>query len=255
MSLPPPPLATSQALEQEETVAVLNRRFSDADARDIIATACNELFVDRVATVSSFGAEAVALLHLVANVARATPVIFLDTGKHFSETTEYAKRLSAELGLWVHVVVSPGRQRLEVEDPNGDLHARDSDRCCYVRKTFPMLQALKPYRAFFTGRKQFQTSARAGMTPFEVFGRWVRINPLWSWSAQQIQAYINDHRLPRHPLVTQGYLSIGCAPCTKPVERGEDARGGRWADSEKSECGIHLDASGKFKRATADPAK
>lgn len=94
--------------------------------------------------------------------------------------------------------------------------------------------------SIITGRKRFQTAERAGLAAFEVFEGRIRINPLHDWSPEQLSARLQSENLPRHPLVDQGYLSIGCWPCTRPVEPGADARSGRWADAEKTECGIHL---------------
>jgi phosphoadenosine phosphosulfate reductase len=178
--------------------------------------------------------------------------VFLDTDKHFPETHTYLSTLIKDLGLRVVVTAYPQKTRIEVEDPAGDLHARDQDRCCHIRKTQPMLQALRPYRAFLTGRKRSQTSARAELKPFEAFGQWVRVNPLWNWSREQIDAYFEEHELPKHELVSRRFLSIGCAPCTRAVAEGEDERAGRWAGTQKTECGIHINPDGTIVRPEAD---
>jgi len=243
-----PTYSTVDAIGLADRVEALNNRYSEATATDIIHTACVELFPDRMAAVSSFGAEAAVLLHMIAETSPATPVVFLDTHKHFSATREYVGELARELGLGVVVTAYPSKGQTEADDPDGGLCAHDTDRCCHIRKTLPMMRALRPYRAFFTGRKRFQTDKRQDMQPFEAYGRWIRINPLWRWNAGELRAYMEKHRLPKHPLVADGYLSIGCAPCTKPVEVGQDPRAGRWADEEKTECGIHIMPDGRIQR-------
>jgi phosphoadenosine phosphosulfate reductase len=245
-----PSLSTNDALKTKSRAEELTRRYENQSAHDIVRDSCAELFPNRVAAVSSFGAEAAILLHMISEVAPATPIIFLDTDKHFSETSSYVTRLTRELGLGVLVSAYPGKAEVEAEDPAGTLCSRDVDRCCHIRKTLPMMRALRPYQAYFTGRKQFQTQDRQSMASFEVYGRWLRINPLWNWGAEQVQDYFSTHNLPTHPLVSEGYRSIGCQPCTRAVKEDEDPRAGRWADSEKTECGIHITPDGKVIRTT-----
>ena len=127
-------------------------------------------------------------------------------------------------------------------DPDGTLHQRDTDACCTLRKTVPLQQALKAFDGWITGRKRFQTGKRAALDFFEAeagTGR-IKVNPLAHWAPEDVKAYMIENRLPRHPLVAEGYPSIGCAPCTSPVAPGEDPRAGRWRDQEKDECGIHF---------------
>lgn len=245
---PSPTFSTSESLAQSARVEALNKRYESTSAQEIIRAACVEMFFDRIAVVSSFGAEAAVLLHMISHISSATPVIFLDTGKHYQQTIDYVRRLVSELGLGVLVTAYPSKHQLASDDPKGDLHVRNPDMCCHIRKTLPLLRALRPYDAFFTGRKRFQTETRSAMTPFEAFGRWIRINPLWNWNAGEIRVYFDRYGLPSHPLTEDGYLSIGCEPCTRPVKKGESTRAGRWADSDKTECGIHLTSDGQIKR-------
>jgi len=116
----------------------------------------------------------------------------------------------------------------------------DRDGCCHMRKVEPLARAVAPYRAWFTGRKQFQASTRTALPIFETVGPRVRINPLARWRSADLAAYMTRHDLPAHPLVERGYRSIGCQACTRPVEKDEDERAGRWAGTAKIECGIHL---------------
>ncbi len=196
----------------------------------------------RTALVSSFGAESVVLLHMVASVDPDIPVIFLDTLAHFPATLAYRELLVRQLGLRDVRSAAPELRMLGRIDPRGDLHRSDPDVCCHFRKTEPLDAALAGFDAWITGRKRFQGGQRQALPVFEAeqaSGR-IKINPLVEWSAEDLEAYRKAYDLPAHPLVDQGYRSIGCAPCTRPVAEGEDPRAGRWAGSSKTECGIHV---------------
>ena len=196
----------------------------------------------RTALVSSFGAESVVLLHMAAVVDPALPVVFLETGKHFPETLAYRDRLVRDLGLRDVRAVRPDRLALLQNDRHGRLFAEDPDLCCHIRKTEPLEDALRGFAAWITGRKRFQGGLRADLPVIETepsTGR-LKLNPLASWSAERLEAYRAAHGLPPHPLIGEGYRSIGCAPCTRPVRPGESPRAGRWSGIDKVECGIHL---------------
>lgn len=198
------------------------------------------VFPRRIALVSSFGTESAVLLHLVSEIDRAAPVIFLDTGKLFPETLQYRDALVARLGLQDVRSVQPNERALAMADPAGTLWQADPDICCWQRKVEPLDEALAGFPAWITGRKRFQGGLRAVLPLIEREGDRVKVNALASWSAEQLHRYIDQHGLPRHPLEAQGYRSIGCAPCTRPTAPGQDARDGRWAGRSKTECGIHV---------------
>ncbi len=196
--------------------------------------------------VSSFGAESVVLLDMVATVDPTTPVIFLDTGKLFPETHAYREEVTVLLGLSDVRLAAPMAGRLQRHDPVGDLWRREADMCCEIRKTEPLDQALDGFAAWITGRKRFQGSARASLEAIEadaLAGR-MKINPLARWSGEDVERYRLLRDLPAHPLVAEGYRSIGCEPCTRPTKDGEDPRAGRWWGLDKTECGIHRAAPG-----------
>ncbi len=201
-----------------------------------------DLFPGRIALVSSFGADSAVLLHMVAEIDTAVPVLFIDTGVLFPETLAYRDSLVSRLGLSNVITIGPSRERLAQEDPETFLWARDPDRCCHIRKVLPLAEALEGFEAWITGRKQFQAGTRASLPLLETDGERMKINPLADWSMQDIEAYLATHALPRHPLVAKGYPSIGCIPCTTPVKPGEDPRSGRWRDKGKVECGLHTQA-------------
>ncbi len=227
------------SLDIDDYARSLDARLQGKPAEDILRVAITELFPGQIALVSSFGAEAAVLLHLVAQVDRATPVLFLETGKLFDETLAYRNRLADRLGLSDVRNLRPDPRALAVHDEGGTLWFRDADACCRIRKVEPLERGLKPFAASINGRKRFQAATRSAIPLVEADGARLKFNPLAAWGPAEIEAYFIRHDLPRHPLVAQGYPSIGCAPCTQPVQAGEDARAGRWRDSDKTECGIH----------------
>ncbi len=225
-------------------LALLQAKAKNRDARGILELALKEEFPGQAAVVSSFGSESVVLLHLIAQVDPATPVIFLNTGKLFGETLRYRDRLQDELGLTDIRSIGPNPADRAAFDPEGTLWAKSTDACCNFRKVAPLRHALNGFAAQITGRKKFQTNARATMEPVEYFEGRFRFNPLADWTLADIENYAAEHNLPRHPLVEDGYPSIGCMPCTRRIQSGESYRDGRWAGTDKDECGIHIGLDG-----------
>jgi phosphoadenosine phosphosulfate reductase len=211
-----------------------------SDAQTVLKHALDDVQIGPVSLVSSFGAESVVLLHMVAQINPATPVIFLDTEMLFDATLTYQRTLSAQLGLSDVRVVTPARDQVLQHDVDGLLHQADVDACCDLRKTVPLQRALTGFGGWITGRKQYQSGQRANLPLFEKDGRKIKINPLAQWDAAMVRRYIAAHDLPRHPMVAQGFPSIGCWPCTTRVSDIEDPRAGRWRDTPKTECGIHV---------------
>jgi phosphoadenosine phosphosulfate reductase len=221
----------------------LQHQLGFAPPRQVLSAALKEIFPGRIAVVSSFGAESSVLLHLVAGIDAGTPVLFVDTGRHFTETLEYRARLIEHLGLTDVRSVGPSAEEVARLDADLSRAVWDPDGCCAFRKIAPLERALAGFEAWVTGRKRFQASTRLDLPVFEHDGAHVKVNPLASWTLSDIVDYVAVHRLPPHPLVSRGYASIGCAPCTSMVETGEDQRAGRWRGSEKTECGIHRSPS------------
>ncbi len=219
----------------------LEGKFARVKAGSLLRLAIEDLFPGRIALVSSFGADSAVLLHMISGVDKRTPVIFVDTGQHFPETLAYRDELVERLGLENVIVADPDPATLAAEDPEKFLFASDPDRCCDIRKVQPLATALEGYEAWITGRKGFQSTTRARVPLFEAEGERVKVNPLVSWTASDLLAYIREAELPPHPLVAKGYPSIGCLPCTSPVKPGEDVRAGRWRGRGKTECGIHTE--------------
>ena len=224
--------------EPAALVAELNRRYRHHAATEVLRGALRD--AGRVALVSSFGAESVVLLHMLAVTDRTCPVLFIDTEMLFTETLVYQQEVTERLGLRNLRIIRS--EEIATGDPDGRLHVSDPNACCALRKTRPLNRALDGFDAWITGRKRFQSGTRAALDFFEAergTGR-IKINPLAHWAPEDVRDYMTENRLPRHPLVAQGYPSIGCAPCTSPVAEGEDPRAGRWRDSDKDECGIHF---------------
>jgi phosphoadenosine phosphosulfate reductase len=208
-----------------------NRRFDGAPPEKTIAWAA-ERFGDGLVLASSFND--CVLIDLVARTAPHVPIVFLDTQYHFDETLEYVEAVRARYDLNLKVMTPT----IEPDDRWLD----DPDGCCGARKVVPMARALSGKRAWMTGlrRDEAATRANAPIVAWDVSRGLVKVNPIATWSDQDVIGYARDRGLPEHPLRDQGYESIGCWPCTRPVEDGEDARAGRWSGRDKVECGLHV---------------
>ncbi|MEX0284400.1 MAG: phosphoadenylyl-sulfate reductase [Paracoccaceae bacterium] len=223
-----------------QRVAELNTQFRHHSATEVMRHTVSHL--GKVALVSSFGAESVVLLHMMAVSRPETPVLFVDTQMLFTETLVYQQELAERLNLSNIQIVRARHLDVASRDRDGTLHQRDTDACCALRKVEPLQNALAGFDGWITGRKRFQSGTRQTLEFFEVeddSGR-IKVNPLAHWDPEDVRTYMDENRLPRHPLVAQGYPSIGCAPCTSPVAEGEDPRAGRWRGANKEECGIHF---------------
>jgi phosphoadenosine phosphosulfate reductase len=217
--------------------------FGQLDGQELLAAMVCRAFPGRIALVSSFGAEAALLLAMLADIDRHVPVIFLDTGKHFLETLMYRDVLVRRFGFSHVRTIKPEPADLKMSDPTGELWRTDPDQCCHLRKVLPLKRALAPFGAWITGRKRFQGAGRATLAAVEYVGDQVKVNPLANWTPDQVKTAFRARGLPAHPLAGQGYPSIGCATCTRRATGGPGTREGRWADRDKSECGIHLQNS------------
>ena len=218
---------------------VLNEQLRDAHPAEVLRAALTE-YAGHIAVVSSFGAESAVLLHLAAQVDPSVPVLFLDTGMLFGQTLDYRRNLAKQLGLTDVRDLRPQFQDLAATDPNANLYKTDTDACCHIRKVLPLDRALADFDAWITGRKRFHGGDRLRLQVVETAEGKLKFNPLANWSKAELDAYAAEHDLPAHPLVQFGYPSVGCWPCTSPVEEGQDVRAGRWAGQDKTECGIHV---------------
>lgn len=223
----------------------LQQDYGHLSGEELLKPVIRKAFPGRIALVSSFGAESAVLCHMVAQVDPETPVLFVDTNKLFAETLAYKEQLVERLGLTNTFTVRPTGEAEAMFDPDGALHQRNPDDCCDFRKTGPLERALRGYQAWITGRKRYHGGQRRALPALEMADWRIKINPLADWGPKDIDAYFRAHDLPRHPLVAQGFLSVGCIPCTTPVADGEDPRAGRWRGADKTECGIHWSYNGR----------
>ena len=229
---------TEEAVEPSQA-ATLDRALRDAPPAKVIEAALKVVGREHLALVSSFGTESAALLKVMADVDPAIPVVFLDTGWLFEETLAYRDTLIATLGLRDVRSIKPLDETLSREDPDRELWFTDPDACCRIRKVEPLARALKPFSAWINGRKRFQGGARAEIPVVEDDGTKLKFNPFANVAREEIEAIYQLAKLPPHPLVASGYLSVGCMPCSSRTAPDEDARAGRWRGRTKSECGIH----------------
>jgi phosphoadenosine phosphosulfate reductase len=202
--------------------------------------------IDRLAVASSFQSSGLVILHLLRNIRPDVPVLFLDTGFHFPETLEFRARIEDEWDLnVVDLRGEHGSVERQAELYGPELFGRDPDQCCFINKVQPLQRALEGYDAWISGIRRDQSPLRAGTPLVEAQllpsgNEVLKIHPLAGWSKDDVGSYVRDHGIPTHPLLENGYRSIGCWPCTRAVEPDEDERAGRWAGSVKTECGIHL---------------
>lgn len=217
----------------------LNTRFAGVDALTMLKAVFAEGLAGHVAVVSSFGTESAVLLDLVAKADRNIPVIFVDTMKMFAETLAYRESLIARFGFTDSRTVQPDLAVLAKRDETGLRWSYDPDGCCDIRKVEPLKRAKDGLDAWISGRKAFQSTTRQKLPRFEIEDGRLKINPLGDWTKDDLDSWFEANDLPRHPLEAQGYLSVGCEPCTSKVLPGEDPRAGRWRGWDKVECGIH----------------
>lgn len=199
-----------------------------------------DTFGPRLVMTSSFGLSGVALIDMMQAICRDVPVVFVDTGFLFEETLRTRRRLEAAYRIQVLEFRSPLSVEMQANLYGPDLPRRWPDLCCTLRKVEPMHRAMEELQpaAVINGRARFQARTRRDLPVVEWDQTPVRINPLASWSQQQIEQYVAAHRVPYNPLHDRGYPSVGCRPCTQPVASTEDVRAGRWAGLGKIECGL-----------------
>ena len=222
-----------------DSAAAINARFDGVETTEMLHRLFDEPPWDDLALVSSFGAESAVLLHMVSQIDKSVPLIFVNTQKIFGETLAYRDELAERLGFTDMRVYRPDPYLLAQKDATSLRWSYDPDGCCDLRKVEPLRRALAPFDAWISGRKGFQGKTRNALPRFEEDEGRLKINPLADWDKARLDAYFAEHKLPRHPLEAQGYPSIGCAPCTSQVQLGEDPRAGRWRGWDKTECGIH----------------
>jgi len=236
-------------------VDALNDKYKGATPQQLIRGLLEDDFPGQVSLVSSFGTESAVLLHMAGQVDPDIDVVFVNTGKLFGETIKYKNKLIDTIGLRNVRTIMPKPALLDQNDPTGVLWSQSTDRCCYTRKVEPMQRALKDVNIWISGRKGFHGGDRTNLPLFELIEGRIKVNPLAGWQKSNLDHYFQAYALPKHPLEADGYLSVGCMPCTSPVSEGEDIRAGRWRGTDKTECGIHLPAGRSTRRSILPAAR
>ena len=243
------PLKSEYRLALEAGAQALDAALHGLDAAGAVRRVLADIYHGESCVVSSFGAESAVILHLVAQAKPDTPVLFMDTGQLFGETLAYRNALAERLGLTDVRTLTPNPDHVQADDPDGVLHKTNPDLCCHIRKTLPLIHALRPFKVWISGRKRHHGGERAALPRVEIQDGKLKLNPLFDWSREEINAYFEAHDLPPHPMVADGYPSIGCLPCTSQVkDPSDDPRAGRWAGQDKTECGIHIAEDGTITR-------
>jgi phosphoadenosine phosphosulfate reductase len=226
---------------EAEELALIALELREKPPADILAWAV-ERYSPRLVVVSNYGPGTLVVLHHLADMGRDVPVLHLNTGFEFPETEVLGRKLEERYGLRIREIV-PEMTVEEQERVHGpELYRTNPDYCCYLRKALPLDKALQGYDAWVTGIRKSQSETRRGVSVVEWDGRheMVKVNPLAEWTSEQVWECIRENGIPYHPLHHAGYRSIGCWPCTRPTQEGEDERAGRWHGLAKTECGIHL---------------
>lgn len=232
--------ARRTSAELQALVARAQAESSSWSAADVVAWTARH-FAGRVAVACSMAGDTV-VPHLMAQSLPGVDVLFLQTGYHFAETVATRDALAAAAPVTI-VNVLPALTVAEQDARYGaKLHDRDAAQCCQLRKVDPINAALAGYEAWVTGVRREDNALRANtqLVEWDEVHQMVKINPIAAWTFDDVLDYARDHAVPVNPLLTQGYPSIGCAPCTRPVAPGEDPRAGRWAGLAKTECGLHV---------------
>ena len=231
--------AVGRDLTNEELKAVSDG-FEGADPEAVLRWAVEE-FGDEVALATGFGPEGCVLVDVLARVRPDARIFYLDTDLLFPETYELSERLRARYGVRFERRAARLSLAAQAARCGERLWERDPEECCRLRKVEPLREMLAGLRAWVTAIRREQTAARAraGLVERDAKFGLVKVNPLASWSAREVWAYIFKHDVPYNPLHDRGYPSLGCTPCTTPVRIGEDPRAGRWRGTAKTECGLH----------------
>lgn len=217
----------------------ISTSLKDLKSHQVIKKCINHFFPKKIAYVCSFGTESAILLHMISKIDNNLPIIFINTLKLFDETLEYKKILINRFNLHNIIEITPQKNDVEQNDLEGNLWSKNPDKCCHLRKVKILDSALHKFKAWFSGRKAYQSEQRSKNNIVETQDNKFIVSPLIWWTEKDIENYFSKYELPRHPLFHKGYLSIGCKHCTSKSYDVLDKRSGRWIGLEKTECGIY----------------
>ena len=222
-------------------LAAANRLLADQPPEAILRWSVEQFF-PRLTMATAFGAEGCCIIHLLAQIEPRVRIFNLETGYQFPETLALRERIRTRYGIEVEFI-KPEMSVAEYEEEHGGpLYVHRPDQCCHDRKVLPLRRAVVGYDAWISAIRSDQTGdrARAEVVGWDAKFNLVKINPLLTWTKKDVWTFIHKYDVPYNPLHDQGYPSIGCWPCTRPVANGEDDRSGRWAGTIKKECGLHV---------------
>jgi phosphoadenosine phosphosulfate reductase len=239
-----------QTLLPDEELLALNIAFEQAHPREILSWALETSGIERIALASAFQTEGTVVMHMATQIRPRIPILFLETGYQFAETLAFKQQVTDRLSLNVVDLYGEYTVERQAEEFGPRLFERDPEMCCDLNKVRPMFEALRPFDGWITALRRDSSPTRANapfVDQYEIEpGRWmVKINPMATWTHQDVWRYLKEHDLPHNPLYDLGYSSIGCAPCTRMRFAGEPERAGRWAGKPKWECGIHTEEASK----------
>ncbi|HEY8505768.1 MAG TPA: phosphoadenylyl-sulfate reductase [Gemmataceae bacterium] len=232
---------TDVPLLSEAEIDAANRELRDRPPEVILRWAVDR-FHPHLIMATAFGAEGCCILHMLAEIEPGVRVINLETGYQFPQTLELRERIKDRYGIEVEYV-RPEQTVAEYEaEHGGPLYDIRPDQCCYDRKVLPLRKAVAGYKAWISSIRKDQTEHRraAGVVQWDAKFKLVKVNPLLSWTFKDVWNFVHKNKVPYNPLHDENYPSIGCWPCTRPVQPGEDERAGRWAGKAKKECGLHV---------------
>jgi phosphoadenosine phosphosulfate reductase len=222
-------------------LAKANKKLSNEDVSTVLNWTKKTFGTEEVAMTTAFGYSGLVLLHHVINIIPDINIYFIDTGYHFQETLDFCDKITDEWNLNL-TVLKPDISKEKLKEKLGkEPYKENPDLCCHYNKVEPLLRILKNHSAWLSGIRRDQSITRADIEVIELDGRGkIKISPMSHWTRDQTWEYIHSNDIPYNPLHDQRYMSIGCEPCTVPVEQGGDERDGRWPFMQKLECGIHL---------------
>jgi len=225
----------------EEDYVRLNAQYGDASPQTLLRWAV-ETFGTGLTMATAFGAEGCCIIHMLAEIDPSIRVFNLDTGYQFQETLDLRERIKERYGIAVEMVQPELTVREYEEEHGGPLYRIRPDQCCYDRKVLPLQRAVTGYTAWISSIRGDQTKERAVAAAIQWDPKFklVKINPLLRWTKKDVWTFVVKHEVPYNELHDQGYPSIGCWPCTRAVQPGEDERAGRWSGTVKKECGLHV---------------
>jgi phosphoadenosine phosphosulfate reductase len=225
----------------DEQIDLANQCLHRSSPQEILRWAV-DTFEDRLTMATAFGAEGCCIIHMLAEIDPGVRIFNLETGYQFAETLELRERIKDRYGIAVELIKPDLTVPEYEEEHGGPLYTIRPDQCCHDRKIIPLRRAIVGYEAWISAIRRDQTihRAQAGMVQWDPKFSLVKINPLLNWTKKEVWAFLLKHDVPYNPLHDQGFPSIGCWPCTRPVDNGEDERSGRWAGSAKKECGLHV---------------